>query len=97
MRPAPREMGDLEVVLYSPIDERHAHSGECTHIIGGAPWGPAQGLAICRYKGDSSYYLFGCDSDWSDVTDTWHETLEDAMSQAEAEYPGVSRTWQRPT
>ena len=40
-----------------------------------------------------AYYLFGCDADWSAVTDTSHETLEDALKQAESEYEGVSETW----
>jgi hypothetical protein len=93
--PPPREIGGLEVVLYSPIDERHTPSGACRHVVGGVPWGPAAGLAICRYEGETSFYLFGCDANWSGVTDTWHETLEEAMSQAESEYPGVSQTWQR--
>ncbi|MGQ9547059.1 MAG: hypothetical protein ACUVWS_00380, partial [Roseiflexus sp.] len=54
---------------------------------------PAAGLAICQYEGETSCYLFGCDSDWNAVTDTWHETLEDALDQAEFEYEGVSKTW----
>jgi len=27
------------------------------------------------------------------VTDTWHETLEGALRQAEFEYEGVTATW----
>jgi hypothetical protein len=50
-------------------------------------------LAICQYDGESAYYLFGCDTEWNAVTDTWHETLGDALHQAELEYEGVSGTW----
>jgi len=50
-------------------------------------------LAICQYEGETAYYLFGCDADWNTVTDTWHETLEGALQQAEFEYEGISRTW----
>lgn len=96
MEPPPLVIGGLAVVLYSPIDERHTFSEECRHVVGGKPWGPAASLAICRDEGEASFYLFGCDADWYGVTDTWHETLEGAMSQAEFEYPGVSQTWQRP-
>lgn len=37
--------------------------------------------------------MFGCDGDWNTVTDTWHETLEGALEQAEFEYEGVTATW----
>ena len=95
MNPPPREIGGLKVVLYSPIDERHVPTNACRHVVG-VPRGPAIGLAICQYEGDTSFYLFGCDAKWSSITDTWHETLDAAMSQAESEYRGVSQTWQRP-
>jgi hypothetical protein len=55
---------------------------------------PAAGLAICVYEtGDEGFYLFYCDEEWRVVTDTWHETLEDAKSQAEFEYEGVNESW----
>ena len=57
--------------------------------------GAASGVAICRYPGEDSYYLFYCDSQWNVITDTWHETIEDALQQAEFEYASVSATWQR--
>jgi hypothetical protein len=37
--------------------------------------------------------LFGCDKEWHHITDTWHESLEEAKRQAEFEYEGVSATW----
>ena len=46
-----------------------------------------------RYEGEESVYLFGCDADWNEITDTWHETLEEALAQAEFEYEGSSGTW----
>jgi hypothetical protein len=55
--------------------------------------GPMAGLAICQYAGQDAFYLFGCDADWQNVTDTWHQTLDDAQHQAEFEYEGVSKTW----
>jgi len=57
--------------------------------------GPAAGLAICHHEGEDCFYLFGCDSSWNTVTDTWHQSLDDALAQAEFEYEGVSKTWQK--
>jgi hypothetical protein len=55
--------------------------------------GPMAGLAICQYAGEDAFYLFGCDPDWQSITDTWHQTLEEAQEQAEFEYERVSQTW----
>ncbi len=96
MKKIPGEIGGARVVLYTPIDERHRHTGNCRQIVAGVLMGAAAGLAICRYAGEDGYYLFGCDEDWGTQTDTWHETLEDAKAQAEFEYEGVSATWRVP-
>jgi hypothetical protein len=96
MKKIPTKVGGARVVLYTPIDERHRHTGNCKQIVAGTLMGAAAGLAICRYEGEDCYYLFGCDEDWNTQTDTWHETLGDAKAQAEFEYEGVSATWQKP-
>lgn len=96
MNRAPSEIDGAKVVLYTPVDERHRHTGNCRQVVAGALMGAAAGLAICRYEGDASFYLFGCGPDWNVLTDTWHETLEDAKAQAEFEYEGVSATWLKP-
>lgn len=95
MRPAPREIGGARVISYSPIDKRHHHTGNCRQIVAGVLQGPMAGLAICQYPGEDSYFLFGCDTEWQSITDTWHQTLEQAKQQAEFEYEGVSSTWQK--
>ena len=91
----PQEMGGAKVVLYTPIDERHKHTGNCKQVVAGVLMGAAAGLAICQYEGENSFYLFGCDAKWNTVTDTCHDTLEDAMAQAKFEYEGVQATWQK--
>ena len=93
MRAALAIIGGARVVLYSPIDHRQRPTGGCKQIVAGVLQGPAAGLAICRCDTEDAYYLFGCDEDWNSVTDTWHETVRDAMRQAEFEYEGVRRTW----
>jgi hypothetical protein len=89
----PSKIGGATVICYTPIDGRHRHKGNCRQVVAGVLQGAAAGLAICQYEGEDSFYLFGCDENWQSVTDTWHETLEDAKYQAEFEYEGVSGTW----
>jgi hypothetical protein len=91
----PEEVGGAKVVLYTKIDERHRHTGNCKQIVAGILMGAASALAICRYEGEENYYLFGCDENWNTLTDTWHETLEAAIEQAEFEYEGTNKTWQK--
>jgi hypothetical protein len=50
-------------------------------------------LAICRYDDDADFYLFRCDDLWQVLADTWHETLEEAMRQAEFEYDDTVGVW----
>ena len=66
----------------------------CRHIVAGELQGPVAGLAICKYEADAGYYLLYCDPEWNPITDTRHDTVEDAKHQAETEYAGVSSTWQ---
>ena len=97
MKPTPNRINGASVICYSLIDERHRHTGNCRQIVNGVLEGPAAGLAICQFDGDDAFYLFACDADWNSVTDTWHQSLDDAKAQAEFEYEGISRTWQSPT
>ena len=91
MQPPPERIGDLPVVFYTPIDARHTPTSATRHWSGGELLGPAAGLAVCA--ADGGFYLFGCDADWEPVTDTWHDSVEDAKEQAEFEYVGTATTW----
>ena len=93
MNPAPERIGGARVLRWTAIDDRHKPTRNCRHIVAGEAQGPAAGLAICRYDGEEAVYLFGCDEEWNSVTDTWHETFQDALRQAEFEYEGVALTW----
>lgn len=93
MRQPPRELDGARLLRWSAIDGRHRPTGNCRQIVAGVLQGQAAGLAICQYPQETAYYLFGCDSEWNPVTDSWHGTLEEALEQAEFEYEGVSKTW----
>ena len=93
MESAPKTVGGARVIQWSLIDERHRLTERTKQIVDGELQGPAAALAVCQYDGEEAYYLFGCDEKWNAVTDTWHQTLEDALQQAEFEYDGISGTW----
>ena len=93
MNQPPELVGGLRVVRWTLIDERHCPTSDCVYNVDGEDWGPAFGLVICKEENVSAYFLFGCDEQWRSVTDTWHESLDDALEQAELEYEGVTATW----
>lgn len=92
MKP-PERIDGAHVLRWSVTDERHRPTGNCRHVVFGELKGPWAGLVICRYENEKACYLFYCDARWNVVTDTWHETIEAALKQAEFEYEGVSLTW----
>jgi hypothetical protein len=93
MKACPESIGNARVVCYTPIDHRHRFTGECRRIVCGELMEAIAGLAICYSSGEDAFYLFGCDSEWQAISDTWHQTLEEAQQQAEFEYEGVGATW----
>lgn len=93
MRPLPKKLGGAELLLWAALDERVTATDYCTRIVAGGVVGPAAALAICVYPQQAGFYLFHCNEAWEVKADTWHDTLELAQRQAEAEYAGVSALW----
>jgi hypothetical protein len=93
MRPCPSVIDKAKVICYTPIDGCHSYTGNTKQIASGKILDPAAGLVIGQYQSDSSFYLLGCDVHWNVKSDTWHATLEDALSQAEFEHEGTRQTW----
>lgn len=88
----PDFIGNARVVCYAVINLA-LPTGNTQHFVNGKLFNAAYGLAICENKPGDGYYLFSCTDNWAEVTDTWHETIEDAKDQAEFEYAGISNNW----
>ncbi|NLK66670.1 MAG: hypothetical protein GX282_04260 [Campylobacteraceae bacterium] len=52
-------------------------------------------LSIVQYDADDGFYLFYLNKFEEEQTDTYHETLEDAFSQAEFEFGVKKEDWQK--
>lgn len=50
-------------------------------------------LATCHSDEEDASYLFHCDDLWQVIWDSWHETVEAAVLQADSAYMGLSRAW----
>ena len=90
----PNEIDDAALLVYSPIDERHTPTEDAKHYAAGNLTPTPAVVAICRYEDADAFYFFGCDPDWNVIHDSCHLSLEEAKSQAEKEYNGLSGTWQ---
>lgn len=93
--PVPDMIGGAKTLLYTDIDYRHEKKDNTKHFIGGQQVNDISCLAICKYQNESGYYLFGCNSEWTTITDTNHNNIEDAKEQAEFEYKNTSKTWRQ--
>ncbi len=81
-----------EIILTQAVlTDRHIPTGRTVHRIGGNVVPPPAALQIARYEGDPGFYLFYCSATGEVVTDTYHETLDAALDQAEFEF-GIRRS-----
>jgi hypothetical protein len=55
---------------------------------------PPSELRIVSYPDDNGYYLFYCDGNGVEMTDTYHESIERALSQAEWEFEVKPDEWE---
>ena len=91
----PDQLDGAQLICFTVLDDRHIPTGGTRHSVDGEPIAGFAGLAICEYPNtEKEFYLFYCDRDWNVVTDTCHQSLDDAKSQAAFEYQGVDDTWE---
>ena len=85
----PREIDGATVLRVADLS--HATTtGRTKHVVRGEPPHDFAALAIAKYDSEAGFYLFYCDAEWTAVTDTYHETIEGAVAQAEFEFAGVT-------
>lgn len=97
MNAPPPILDRAQVLRYAILDRGVTRTVATIHRVRSVVMGPAEALAICTYADENGYYLFYCDSEWNVVTDTFHESLERAIHQAEYEYMGLAFSWQETT
>lgn len=88
----PRSIGGAKLIMWAAISDDMA-AGECGIRPPNGSLPIPRFVAIAADAGGPFVYLFRCSGDWSVTSDTWHESLEDALRQAEHEYRGVGERW----
>ena len=91
--PPPELFAEFPLVCWSAIDERHLPTGNCQHLnLSMGERDPVPAFVAITIA-DDSFYLMRFNAQWEFITDTWHDSVAAAQSQAEFEYSGVSETW----
>lgn len=73
--------------------DRSRITGKTRHYRGDGLLPPAQRLEIVQVPPDNGYYLLYLDEDGAEMTDTWHESIDRAMDQANFEFGLVPGEW----
>ena len=89
----PNEIDGANLICYLSLDSKHIKTGNTKHWVGGQLLEEIFGLAICKYNNSDGFYLFYCDKNWQTITDTYHDTVEDAKDQAEFEFLNTKIAW----
>ncbi|MEQ8416306.1 MAG: hypothetical protein RIB71_17630 [Imperialibacter sp.] len=87
----PKEIDGATVIMSIKLTDQHQPTGFTTHYAEG--FKSLDRLAICKYEKDPGFYLFYCEIKWNVLNDTYHESMESAIEQAELEFKGTKQSW----
>ena len=68
-------------------------TGKTKHFLGNMELPMPAKLQIAQYANDSGFYLFYLDDQGSIMTDTYHDSIEGAMDQAQCEFNTEEKDW----
>ena len=71
----------------------HGLTGRTKHSVAGKPIPSVAMLRIEQLDDDAGFYLFYFGKDGTELTDTYHESVTKAMSQAEWEFGVQPSEW----
>lgn len=89
-------MPDYLVLKKIRLTAANAPTGMTRHLHGKTELPAPVELQIVKYPDDAGYYLLYLDDSGNEQTDTYHDTLEGALSQAEFEFKTRPGDWETP-
>lgn len=89
----PEQIDGADVVAYVELDPKlHHDTGACRMYADGVLQTHFHGLAIATYDLES-YYLFFCSAQWKTENDTFHDSVAEAMEDAQRMYCVAASHW----
>jgi hypothetical protein len=78
------------------LTNRHTVTGRTIHRHGDTVLPPPAVLKIVQYDDDGGYYLLRLSANGQEITDTLHDTINNAKEQARFEYQVSPNDWVHP-
>lgn len=88
-------MSEPSILYRCRLGSSHLPTGKTHQRIGDKSIPPPSELRIVQYFNDPGCYLFYCDDSGKEFTDTYHDSVEEAMAQAEWEFEVKKIEWDR--
>lgn len=82
-------MDGAKVLYYVVLSDKHQRTGRTTHYIDGELMGPVPALAVAQYAGDSSAYIFHCNTNWEVIQDDLLDSPEEAIEDIKRQCSGL--------
>jgi hypothetical protein len=76
------------------LGDGHKPTGRTQHYRAGAECPPPAELRIVQFADDPGFYLLYCDATGAEITDTYHESIDEAKAQAEFEFNVKPQEWE---
>lgn len=71
----------------------HPPTGKTIHRMGNTLTTGAVTLQLVQLSGDPGFYLIHLNSAGEEIADTYHDTIQDALAQAEWEFDVKATEW----
>lgn len=81
------------IIAHVQLEPKHNVTHQVTHYRNGIQLGKPSVLKIIQFPEDPGFYLIYLDKQGSEMTDTYHDTLPDALEQASFEFQVEKQDW----
>jgi hypothetical protein len=88
------EMADHRVCCRMKLGDSHRPTGKTRHYRGGEECPPPAELRIIQFSDDPGFYLLYYDATGEEITDTYHESIDEAKAQAAFEFEVTPEEWE---
>ncbi len=84
---------DERIIAHVSLEPKHIVTHQVRHYRNGLLLGKPNALKIIQFPEDPGFYLIYIDNEGSEMTDTYHDTLPDALEQAWFEFQVDKSDW----
>ena len=87
-------MTERKIIKKAILSEKQQSTNKTKHYFGNIILPSPYELRIVKFNNDPGFYLFYCDESGLEMTDTYHDTMDQAEEQACFEFLVQSDDWE---